>query len=234
MLTVLTWLWAQPDGRAAYTAREVNVWAAMVRRNLSLPHRLACVTDMPAGIDPDIRIIPPPRDFEHVRVPTWGAGKPQCMRRLALFRPDAASIFGERFVSMDLDCVVTDSIDPLFRRPEDVVLYQSPPGTTPPRPYNGSMLMMTAGARPQVYERFTQAEAEDAGRRFAGSDQAWFSHVLGPGESTWSEADGVVWWGRWKQGVRGRLIFFPGLPKPWDLTDRHSMIRAHYAIHPGG
>jgi hypothetical protein len=61
MLTVLTWLWLQEGGRTAYRAEHVNAWAAMVRRNLSLPHRIACVTDMPDGIAASIDIIVPPR-----------------------------------------------------------------------------------------------------------------------------------------------------------------------------
>jgi hypothetical protein len=48
---------------------------------------------------------------------------------------DAADIFGERFVCMDLDCVIGGPLDPLFDRPEDLVLFK---GTAPDRPYNGS------------------------------------------------------------------------------------------------
>src|SRR5690606_34220265 len=87
MLTVLTWLWRQPGGRTGYTASHVNIWAAMVRRHLAMPHRLACVTDMPEGIMTEVEIIDPPGDFEAVRIPTWGAHMPQCLCRLALFRP---------------------------------------------------------------------------------------------------------------------------------------------------
>ncbi|MEH2508687.1 hypothetical protein V1291_000041 [Nitrobacteraceae bacterium AZCC 1564] len=235
LLTVLTWLWSQPSGRATYTAQHVNTWADMVRRNLTIPHRIACVTDMPEGIDSRVSIIAPPRDFEHVRIPTWGEEKPQCLRRLAMFRRDASLIFGRRFVSMDMDCVIAGNIDDLFSRGEDLVLYKSPSGDIPnPRPYNGSMLMMTAGARPEVYERFTPEGAVAAGQQYVGSDQAWISHALGAGEATWSEEDGVVWWGRWKQGAQGRLMFFPGFPKPWDLLDDHEWIRLHYHRDRGG
>jgi hypothetical protein len=51
-----------------------------------------------------------------------------------MFRSDAADIFGDRFVSMDLDCVVGRSLDPLFDRPDDLVLFK---GTSIDRPYNG-------------------------------------------------------------------------------------------------
>lgn len=229
MLTVLTWLWKQPDGRAAYTAEHVNIWAAMVRRHLAMPHRLACVTDHPEGIEAGVEIIAPPRDFEDVRIPTWGPDKPQCLRRLAMFRPDAGAIFGERFVSMDLDCVVAAPLDPLFEVADDFRMYR---GTTDKRPYNGSLLLMTAGARPQVFERFTPQAAVAAGQRFVGSDQAWISHVLGWGEATWGREDGVLWWGSRHNADAPlqRLMFFPGTPKPWQVADLNEdpWVAEHY------
>jgi hypothetical protein len=236
-LTVLCWLWSQPGAPGTYTARHVNVWAGMVRRNLTIPHRIACVTRDPAGIEPGVDIITPPGDFEDICIPTWGPARPQCLRRLSMFRPDAAAIFGPRFVCMDVDCVVTGPLDSLFDRPETAVFYASPPssgGALNPRPYNGSMLMLTAGARPQVYDQFTPERAAAAGRRFVGSDQAWISEVLGPNEPTWSEADGVVWWGRWQGGIRGCLVFFPGRPKPWSLIDSEGWIRRAYTRGRGG
>ncbi len=233
MLTVMTWLWSQPGGRATYTAAQVNIWADMVRRNLTLPHRIACVTDMPEGIDHDIAIIEPPRDFEDVQIPTWTGGRPQCLRRVAMFSPDAGKLFGDRFVSMDMDCVIAGSLDPLFSRAEDIVLYESPGPAPDGRPYNGSMLMMTAGARPQVYQDFTPEGAVEAGRRYAGSDLAWISYVLGKGEAVWNEEDGVVWWGR-RGHADARLMFFPGFPKPWNLIGGHAWVSDHYRRNPQG
>lgn len=229
MLTVLTWLWAQPGGRATYTAEHVNIWAAMVRRHLRMPHRLACVTDMPDGIARHVDIIAPPGEFTGWEIPTWTGDKPQCLRRVALFAPDAASRFGaERLVSMDLDCVISGGLDPLFSRQEPIVLYKSPSGAAPvARPYNGSMLMLTAGVRPEVYSGLTLQGAIEAGRLYPGSDQAWISYALGPGEATWCEADGVVWWGRWF-GDPARVMFFPGHPKPWQLLEQEPFIAAHY------
>lgn len=234
MLTVLTWYWRQPGGRTNYQPLHVNIWADSVRRNLSIPHRIACVTAHPEGIDPSIEIIAPPGDFEDCRIPTWGEHMPQCLRRIALFRPDAASIFGERFVSMDMDCVISGSLDPLFDRPEDFVMYR---GTNHVRPYNGSLVMMTAGARPQVYEQFTPEGAVNAGQRFLGSDQAWISHVLGPGEAVWDVKDGVHAWGKrnkWGDG-EPRITFFLQAKKPWEYVDGGDpFVCEHYHREPRG
>ncbi len=219
MITVLCWYWKQPGGRVEYQPHHVSIWADMVRRNLSMPHRIACVTDMPEGIDPSIEIIAPPRDFEGITIPTWGPARPQCLRRIAMFGPKAGEIFGERFVCMDMDCVVSGPLDPLFETDAEFKIYR---GTAPGRFYNGSMMLLTAGARRQVYERFNATEAAEAGRKFIGSDQAWISHVLGPDEQTWGPEDGVRWWNRARREHipdETRLIFFPGFHKPWQFVE---------------
>jgi hypothetical protein len=104
VITVVSWLWKQPGGRTKFTTEHVAIWADMVRRNISMPHRIACVTsewDLPEGVER----IEPPGEFEDVQ-PKWGPNRPNCYRRLSMFRRDAADIFGERFVCMDLDCVI--------------------------------------------------------------------------------------------------------------------------------
>jgi hypothetical protein len=230
LITVLSWLWRQPKERTSYSAEHVNVWADMVRRNLSMPHEIACVTDMPEGIDPDIRIIAPPGDFEDVQNPKWANGRPQCYRRLAMFRRDAAEIFGERFVCMDLDCVIADSLDPLFDRADDLVLFK---GTAPGRPYNGSMMLIRAGCRPQVHELFSEAAAQEASETFIGSDQGWLAHVLGEGEATWGESDGVYWYGsqyRLRGRGKARVLFFPGKLKPWSIAIADKFVGDHYRM----
>jgi hypothetical protein len=229
VLTVLTWLWRQPQSRADYDAEAVNVWAHMVSRNLSMPHRIACVTDMPEGIEPWIEIIAPPGDFLDISNPRWTNGRPQCYRRLSMFRRDAGAIFGERFVSMDLDCVIGGPLDPLFDRDDDLMLFK---GTLRGRPYNGSMVMMTAGCRPQVYEDFNQAAALESGRLFCGSDQAWLMHKLGPNEKVWDDRDGVYWFGGAyrRRPVEPRILFFPGSLKPWDAAKIDPFTREHYRM----
>ncbi len=186
----------------------------MIKRNLSVPHRLACVTDMTDGIDPAVEIIPPPGEFEHVKVPTWGEHRPQCFRRLAMFKPNAAELFGEYIVSMDLDCVIAEPLDSLFR---DCGEFKIAVGTAPERPYNGSLIYLKAGARPQVYEQFTPQGAAEAGRKFVGSDQAWIAHCLGPDEATWGAADGLVYHGVGRNAeILCRIMFYPGSTKPWN------------------
>jgi hypothetical protein len=221
LITVLSWLWHQPEGRTTFTVDHVAIWADMVSRNLSMPHRIACVTDA-KGLPRGIERIEPPHEFEKIQ-PKWGAHKPNCYRRLSMFRRDAARIFGERFVCMDLDCVVGGPLDPLFDRPDDLVLFK---GTAPDRPYNGSMMLIRAGCRPHVHERFDAKSARLSGELFVGSDQAYLALALGRKEKTWAERDGVFWYGPLYQAQQRqkrnqfapRLLFFPGKIKPWTLA----------------
>lgn len=214
----MTWLWSQPNGRTTYNYKHVNIWAAMLKRHLTIPFELACITDMPEGIDSDIEIIEPPKDFIGIETPTWNKDKPNCFRRLVLFHPDAEKIFGaKRFVSMDLDCVIGSNIDDLFDDDVDFKMYK---GTSFDRPYNGSLLMMDAGARPQVYTEFNEENAIKSGQKFVGSDQAWISYCLGPDEKTWSFADGICWWGSQYNTLieTQKIMFFPGTIKPWQVV----------------
>jgi hypothetical protein len=165
-LRVLTWLWSQPGGRASYGPENVNVWAAMVRRHLAMPHEICCVTDHPEGIDPSVRIIRPPEDFAHVTIPTWGPRKPQCLRRLAMFSPDAGKKFGERFVCMDLDCVITGPLDPLFDVPDD---FKMMIGTDPSSPRIARFWRAsTSSGRTRRGSPFVSAGARRCGPRTTG------------------------------------------------------------------
>ncbi len=228
MITVLTWLWQQPGGRTTFTDMHVNIWAAMIRRHCTLPIRIACVTDMPDGIDPSIRIIKPPGEWEGLQTSRWKGGRPSCYRRLSMFRPDAGRIFGKRFVCMDLDCTIGANIDAILSREEDFIICSaSQQGAR--WAYNGSMMMTNAGARPELYERFTPEEAEIASTRFVGSDQAWIAHVLGKGEATFGPHDGVV---RWGSANQGSIMFFPGHVKPWDVL-ADPWVGQHYRLAEG-
>ncbi len=226
-LTVLTWYWSQPGGRTLFTPAHVNVWAAMVRRHCTLDIDIACVTATPEGIDPSIHIIRPPGEWDGLQTSRWKGGRPSCYRRVAMFRRDAAAMFGQRFCAMDLDVVIGANIDAVLSRPEDIVLC-APSQAGPRWIYNGSMLLMTAGARPQVYESFTPAKAEEASRRFVGSDQAWYAYALGKGEATFGPPEVC----RWGQAAEAPILFFPGEVKPWDLL-AHPWVAKHYRMDAG-
>lgn len=230
MITALSWLWAQPGGKTSYTAEHVNAWRAMVARHLTMDHETACITDMPEGIDRRVRIIPPPGDFVGLKLPTWGPTKPQCLRRISVFRRDAAEwIRADRIVSMDLDCVICDSLDPLLGIDDDFKIAH---GTSSGRKYNGSLLSLRLGSRPQVFETFTHEKAVRAGLFHRGSDQAWIAAAI-PGEKTWTPEDGVRFWLPDRPTKSARIVFFAGANgKPWTVDD--PLVREHYPAMEGG
>lgn len=234
MLSVICWKWRPVNGyRSKFGPETVNTLRRMVRRHYPSPHRFICVTDEPNGLDTDVEVLPLWNDFANVPSP-HGGKQPSCYRRLKAFSAEAVEWFGPRFVSLDLDTVIVGDLRPLFDRPEDFLVW----GETHPRSfYNGSMWMMTAGARRQVFEDFDPVKsprmAKAAGR--FGSDQGWLSYRLGPGEATWGRQDGVYSFrvhlqnGAVPLPDNARIVMFHGHQDPWSPRSKGiDWIREHY------
>lgn len=233
-LSVITFKWkAKPGYRSQFTAEHVNTLAAMVRRHYRKPHRFWCITDDAKGIDEDIGIFPLWED--HGAVPNPHPGNhPSCYRRLRLFEPATAKQFGRRLVWLDLDCVIVDDMAPIWDRREAIVTWSQ---TNPANPINGSMVLMNAGARPQVWKRFDPATSPALARQAGhfGSDQAWLSYVLGSREAKWSRRDGVI---SYRLDCRpigyalppgARICFFHGQEDPWSPGPAQlSWVQQHY------
>lgn len=236
MLTVLTWWWSTPGYRTTFTAEHVNTLARMVKRHYQCNHRFIVVTsEDTTGLDPHILVVPDTRDYATVSNPSR-QGYPSCYRRLRMFKPDAAKYFGERFVSLDLDCVVTGDLAALWDRSEDFVVWGY---TNRVNPYNMSMVLMNAGSRPQVWKKFDPnvSPQRALASGFFGSDQAWLSYILGPGEVRWSRADGVYSFVndlRPQPGAplpaNSKVVFFHGHADPWmsEVQTNHPWVAEHY------
>jgi hypothetical protein len=234
-LDVVTFKWRGPKTyRSQFNARQVNVLRAMVARHYQAPHRFSCVTDDPEGIDPRVRVIPLWSDHAKLISP-HGVQNPSCYRRLRIFSRDAGELIGPRILSLDLDTVITGDVTPLWQRPEAFVAWA---GTANQNPYNGSMVMLTAGARPDVWEKFDPVRSPLAARAagFIGSDQAWIGFCLGPNEARWTEQDGVYSWRMKLRRNRGmlpadaRIVFFHGHADPWHpwTQSQAPWIKAHW------
>lgn len=237
-LNAVCWKWTPRSGyRSSYGPETVNVLAAMVRRHYPSLGRFLCVTDDSAGIDPSVEIVTPWNDFADLVSP-HGGKNPSCYRRLRAFHPDIGAVFGERFVSLDLDILVAGDLRPLWDRPEDFVCYGD---TNPKTTYNGSMFLLRAGTRSQVWTDFDPRRSPDLAydRGFFGSDQAWLSFTLGNGEARWSRADGVV---SFRNEIRPsgskalpdgtRVVVFHGEHDPWSpfVQARYPWAREHYRL----
>lgn len=186
----------------------------MVARNYQKPHRFICITDNAEGIDKEVEVVPLWDDFADMQSP-HGPTYPSCYRRLKMFSPEIASIVGKRFVSLDLDCVIVRDMSPVWDRPEPIVLWGK---TNPTTYYNGSMLLMTAGARAHVWNDFDPMQSPNAAKAAQqfGSDQGWISYKLGPNEPIWTTQDGVYSYRkhiiprRYVLPPDARIVFFHG------------------------
>lgn len=206
MFKVVCWKWTQPGYRSKFSAEHVNILASMVKRNLKMEYKFCCITDDAAGIDSSVEIIPLWDDYATVPNPSFDKG-PSCYRRLKAFSAEAEQLIGPRFVSLDLDTVIVRDVTPIWNRPNDEFIIWGDteghrgrfipriPGhmRVMQRLYNGSMWLLKAGSRRQVWDKFnpetSPQEAHSHGRH--GSDQGWISHCLGPGQTTWHMNDGV-------------------------------------------
>ena len=90
-----------------YGPHYVNILRAMVKRNLTLPHRFACFTDDGEGIRSDVEVFPLPE----LELPD---GIPErCWRKLCTFDHQLGDLEGPTLF-LDLDVVVVDNIDCYF------------------------------------------------------------------------------------------------------------------------
>lgn len=209
MITVVTWLW---QGRAGYVTKDVLRMRDMVREHYARPHRFLCVSDQPiAGVE----TVAPWNDFPTLPSPA-GPAFPSCYRRLRAFHPDIGRVFGDRFVMVDLDALVVADLAPLWDRSEDFVGWRDPLFS---RQLCGSMLLMSAGARPHVWTEFDPHTSPQLARRagFRGSDQAWMSYwLMDEVPAMWTDADGVLSYrahARRELPEHARIVFFHGRPK---------------------
>lgn len=194
MLTVATFLWHDPNFKWGslfhYTPRHVDRLARAVKENLHIPHRFIVITDQEMTYSKAVDdVIPLWDDFRELG---------SCYTRLKCFDPAMHYILGDRFVWLDLDCMICGDLTPLFSRPEDFIVWRPNYHNTlmtPRRQFCGSMLMMDAGCRPQVWEEFNPETSPQIIRdlNYVGSDQAWITYVLGvDDEASWSREDGVL------------------------------------------
>lgn len=231
MLTIATFFW-QKDARGfqlpsvrggfSYGPEHVRRLQAGLARHAG-PHRFVCITDQP---------------IEGVEcLPLWPdlAELGGCYRRLKVFEPGIREMLGPRFMLIDLDCVIVRDLQPLLARNEAVIFnaYRPLSRRDPDQFYNGGLMLMDAGARPQVWESFDPIRSPQkiARARLAciGTDQAWIRLTLGKGEARFTEADGVYEFRQVRDRLpaNARLVLFAGARDPSTLQEV-AWVRRHW------
>lgn len=146
---------------------------------------------------------------------------PGCFARLRVFDPawqEKNNLTG-RIVQMDLDVVITGPLDGLFNRPEKFVILTGCNASNP-CPYNGSLMMLRAGARPDVLADFTLKNASSVPYFEFPDDQGWLAYKI-PNAAGWQAGkDGVYCFQKpgWPKGEAlpkdAKLVAFPGWRDP--------------------
>jgi hypothetical protein len=234
MREFVTFKW-KPDRnyRSTYGPETVNTLNSMLGRHFHAPFRLTCITDDPAGISSEVRVLP--LWLDHSTLPSpHGNGYPSCYRRLRLFGHDAGEIIGPSFVVLDLDTVITADITDTVADNCDFRIWGD---TAKGTPYNGSLWQLRAGARRKVWDDFDPVESPRKSLAFGyiGSDQGWIAACLGPNELKWGTRDGVYSFRNHiqRQGyllpANARVVIFHGAVDPWSpQAQRLGWVRKHY------
>ncbi len=219
-ISIVTFKWRKPSAGyklkspVDYSAEHVNVLYRAVKRNTTLPFKFICVTDDFTGIDKEIHTIE-----------LWDKYKNLggCYNRLYIFSDEIRNILGNRFICIDLDCVIVNNIDSILSRQEDFIINKFLSKGGHNQLYNGGLIMMNAGARQKVWQDFnpvTSLPLLDKLRNeqhFVGSDQAWIQASLGNNELMFDDNDGVYDFSflpERRLPENAKMIFFPGKVDP--------------------
>lgn len=216
MLVVATFFWIDPARQRSYqiTPEDVRIWDRMIARNLSIPHRRVCVTHRPDLID----------FMETVPLDMTKHVPGTCLVKLQAHKVGGVAKEGDRVLLMDVDCVVTGSLNELVSPPYSMMFWKNPnhdPNTEDGRKrgfIQGSMQLFTVGATEFLWcdfdERATAGRVNGAkvgtvplNRRFGGAEQCWISERLNADypEAGW---EWVVphWTEKWGVYGAGRLF----------------------------
>jgi len=222
-----------PSSIDQYGAEHVNILYHSIQRNTTVPHRFICATDDPIGLHPDIEVI----DLWDYCQYLGG-----CYNRLYIFSPNIKYIFGPRFITIDLDCVITSNIDHILNRTDDFIINEyniEVNQHATHQCYNGGIIMMNSGARKQVWDKFDPEISPQIIQprkdriELVGSDQAWITHVLGPGEQTFGPQDGIYDFRRLKDKHKlpenAAIVMFPGKRDPLTEYHRYKWIQKYWS-----
>jgi len=212
-LVIGTWFWGEK-----YPTYYVDRLRAGVARNLKQ--------------DYEFRVFSPEPEDAYL------TETPGCLCRLRTFDPDwqeAQGIEpGDRIVTLDLDLIVTGPLDPLFNAVDPFKILMGA-NSANPCPYNGSVWMLRAGYRPDVWADFSLEAIKASPKYEYHDDQGWMAFKL-PRENGWrvGPSSGIYafkkpgWPGGDELPKDARIVAFPGWRDPNDVKHL-DWVKQHWA-----
>lgn len=177
-----------------YSADYVNRLYNMVKRHCTIKHEFVCLTENPKDLDPNITVLPLPRDLAGWWCKPYMFSKDLPLKGTILY--------------MDLDVVISDNIDKLFTyNPNSWCTIRD--FTRKMRPnwekYNSSIVRFMTGQLSNVWENFNK-DRKNIQKRYYG-DQDWL-YVATANNPAKLYPDN--WIQSWKWEIRSDRTFAPG------------------------
>jgi len=207
----------------AYGPKDVNIFYAMVARNITGEFKVVCFTDDASGIRPEVTCLPlPPLGCE---IPPDVPGK---WPKVALWTKNLADMEGTALF-IDLDSVIVDNIDCYFTYgdPNDVITARNwlnkfkKSGQT-------SVFRFPIGGHSYMLENL-QADSATVSRKYQ-YEQNYVTNNIRGGIKFWPESwtrhFRIHSMGAWPmrylrppvKPAGAKIITFPGMPKPEDAA----------------
>ena len=188
-----------------YGPEYVNILASMVNRNISVPYEFLCYTEQPSGIRPDIRCLP-----MLCKYPGWWS-------KIGLYQERLPGVVTDRVLFLDLDVVITGSLNEIAWYPGEFITARDWPEGSPndKGEFNSSVILLKVGSRSEIWDQF---DPETIKKKYHHGDQEYVN-TLG--------IDYALFPDKWVKSYKlhklqdsfpedTRIVFFHGLPKPPD------------------
>ncbi len=212
-LAIITWLWG-----SKYGGEYVERLQRGLKRHIKQPFRFLMMTERERQISAINGI------ERHAIKDAYLTRFEGCFARLRMFDPGwqkARELEGYTIVNLDLDVVITGSLDKLFRRTEAIVLLKGA-NSVNPCPFNNSVFLFQAGAHPELWSEFSLERMSRIKYHGFPDDQGWFWDRI-PDAAAWQvgSSSGIYAFGKpgWSLGSQelpadAKIVAFPGWRDP--------------------
>jgi len=215
VLAFCTWLWGEK-----YTPAYVLRLYGGIRNHYKRPFRFLVMTERERKIE-----FPGHIERHAIKDPDL-LNIPGCFARLRMFDVgwQKNRDLDNGIVCLDLDMVITGSIEDLFNRKEPLVVLAGA-NSLNPCPFNNSVFMFQHGAHPELWSDFSLDAVKTIKQYEFPDDQGWFWHKV-PGAAVWKagSSSGIYSFGKrsWPPGeslpAGAKIVAFPGARDPAMFT----------------